>query len=76
MALREHDQREERSRQQEEADARAAGAVAEVTSAAFNFSPDGWPQVRIVHGSANLLGSTALADLHALSPVHWEIKCH
>lgn len=70
MELREHDQRDQRRRQQQEAGARAAAAVAEVTLAAFNFSTDGRPQVWIVQIVANLPGSAALADLHALSPVH------
>lgn len=70
MELREHDQRDQRRRQQQEAGAHAVAAVAEVTLAAFNFSTDGRPQVWIVHNVANLPGSAALADLHALSPVH------
>lgn len=70
MELREHDQRDQRRRQQQEAGARAAGTVAEVTLAAFNFSTDDRLQVRIVQNVANLPGSAALADLHALSPVH------
>lgn len=62
--------RDQRCHQEEEADLRAAGTVAEVTLAAFNFSTDGRPQMWIVQNVANLPSSTALADLHALSPVH------
>lgn len=70
MDLRKQDQREQWCHQQQEAGFHAAGAVAEVTLAAFNFSTDGRPQVRIVQTVANLPSSAAHADLHALPPVH------